>query len=288
MAPLSFLSTLSLLVAAAVAVPAPVASPQPAPRLPQDMFLGVPVMNAEAKNIIANKYIVVYNDTFDDDTVAAHEAKWINTIQKRNIGKRSPIDSRFLSTNVQTFAIGTMRAMALDADDASAIEINNADCVEYLEADAYISINALVRQTNATTGLARLSNAAAGSNEYVFDDSAGEGITAFIVDTGIMTNHSEFEGRAVMAFNSVNNVNTDENGHGSHVAGTIGGRTFGVAKKVNLVGVKVLDADGAGTNSGVIAGMNFGEFFFFPFLLINLSPPPWSSSPSSLSCQYRK
>lgn len=52
---------------------------------------------------------------------------------------------------------------------------------------------------------------------------------------------------------------TDENGHGSHVAGTIGGRTFGVAKRVNLVAVKVLDADGSGTNSGVLAGMNFGK-----------------------------
>jgi len=54
-------------------------------------------------------------------------------------------------------------------------------------------------------------------------------------------------------------VDTDENGHGSHVAGTIGGRTFGVAKSVNLVGVKVLDADGAGTNSQSIAGLQFGK-----------------------------
>lgn len=72
-----------------------------------------------------------------------------------------------------------------------------------------------------------------------------------------MTNHTEFEGRATLVFNAVNNVNTDENGHGSHVAGTIGGKTFGVAKKVSLVGVKVLDAKGAGSNSGVLSGMNF-------------------------------
>lgn len=89
---------------------------------------------------------------------------------------------------------------------------------------------------------------------------------AFIVDTGIMANHTEFEGRAVQAFNAVNDVDTDENGHGSHVAGTIGGVTFGVAKKVTLVGVKVLDAQGAGTNSRVLAGMNFGTCLF-PSLL---------------------
>jgi len=52
--------------------------------------------------------------------------------------------------------------------------------------------------------------------------------------------------------------NTDENGHGSHVAGTIGGTTFGVAKNVNFVAVKVLDGDGAGSNSGVISGIQFG------------------------------
>ncbi len=55
--------------------------------------------------------------------------------------------------------------------------------------------------------------------------------------------------------------NTDENGHGSHVAGTVGGATFGVAKQVELVAVKTLDADGAGTNSGVISGLNFGRPF---------------------------
>lgn len=55
--------------------------------------------------------------------------------------------------------------------------------------------------------------------------------------------------------------NADENGHGSHVAGTVGGATFGVAKQVELVAVKTLDADGAGTNSGVISGLNFGTPF---------------------------
>jgi subtilisin family serine protease len=57
--------------------------------------------------------------------------------------------------------------------------------------------------------------------------------------------------------------NTDENGHGSHVAGTIGGATYGVAKRVNLVAVKVLGADGPGTNSGVISGLNFGTSLIF-------------------------
>ncbi|KAL1846405.1 hypothetical protein Daus18300_014274 [Diaporthe australafricana] len=255
MAPIStfFLATFSLLAPLALGAPAPA----PAPLREPPLGLGVPIMNADAKNIIPNKYVVVYNDTFDDDAVATHEAYWVETIAKRNIGKRSSIDNRMLSMTVHTFSIGSMRAMCLEADDASALEINGADEVSYIEADAYVHLNALVTQQNATTGLARLSSAQAGGSTYTFDDSAGQGITAFIVDTGIMEEHEEFEGRATFAFNSADNINTDANGHGSHVAGTIGGKTFGVAKKATLIGVKVLDAQGAGTNSGVIAGMNF-------------------------------
>ena len=117
----------------------------------------------------------------------------------------------------------------------------------------------MLSQTNAPPGLARISHQTAGNSTYVFDSSAGANITAYVVDTGILVTHSEFQGRATFGANFANAVDTDENGHGSHVAGTIGGRTFGVAKSVNLVGVKVLDADGAGTNSQSIAGLQFGK-----------------------------
>lgn len=286
MAPVSasLFATCSLLAALALGAPAPSPAPSPAREL---QGLGVPIMNADAKNIIPNKYVVVYNDTFDDDAIATHEAYWVDTIAKRNIGKRSPIDNRMLSMTVHTFTIGSMRAMCLEADDASAIEINSADEVSYIEADAYVHLNALVTQQNATTGLARMSSAQAGGSTYTFDDTAGQGITAFIVDTGIMEEHEEFEGRATFAFNSADNINTDANGHGSHVAGTIGGKTFGVAKKATLIGVKVLDAQGAGTNSGVIAGMNFGKHMRSWDLpsLPPFPPPPrwrgWLTAPNS-------
>lgn len=248
----TFLSLLPVLVAAL---------PTPANTTGDGTGLSVPITNSECRDKIANSYIVVYNSTCPDDMVAAHQAKWVATMAKRNIGKRST-DNRFYSTAVSTFSIGSMRAMALDADDESAIEINAASEVAYIEADAKASINALTRQSPATTGLARMSSGSAGATEYVFDDSAGEGITAFIVDTGIMAEHTQFQGRATQAFNAINNVDTDENGHGTHVAATIGGSTFGVAKKVTLLGVKVLDATGGGTNSAVLAGMNFGTFLF--------------------------
>ncbi|VUC37993.1 unnamed protein product [Clonostachys rosea] len=127
--------------------------------------------------------------------------------------------------------------------------------VEYVEQDAVITISAT--QTGAPWGIARLSNTNSGSTTYTYDDSAGDGTCAFVIDTGIYTSHSDFGGRASFAANYVDSSSTDGNGHGTHVAGTIGGTTYGVAKKTKLYAVKVLDSSGSGTTSGVIAGMNY-------------------------------
>ncbi|KAI1465038.1 subtilisin-like protein [Daldinia caldariorum] len=144
-------------------------------------------------------------------------------------------------------------ASSLSEEELEALR-NNAD-VEYIEQDAIITIKAT--QENADWGLARLSNAQAGSTTYTYDDSAGEGTCAYVIDTGIEVDHEEFEGRAKFLNNFVDDDNTDGHGHGTHVAGTIGSKTYGVAKKTTLFAVKVLGADGSGTTSGVIAGMDF-------------------------------
>ncbi|UNI19515.1 hypothetical protein JDV02_005697 [Purpureocillium takamizusanense] len=131
---------------------------------------------------------------------------------------------------------------------------NNPD-VEFLEQDAIVTISAT--QENADWGLSRLSSQKPGSAAYTYDDSAGEGTCAYIIDTGVDAEHPEFEGRAKFLANYVDKDNTDGNGHGTHVSGTIGSKTYGVAKKTKIFGVKVLDAQGSGQNSGVIAGMEF-------------------------------
>jgi hypothetical protein len=84
-------------------------------------------------------------------------------------------------------------------------------------------------------------------------------VNAYIIDTGIRTTHTEFGGRASGAFTAVNDGNgtNDCNGHGTHVSGTVGGRTFGVAKNVRLFAVRVLDCTGSGTNTGVISGVDW-------------------------------
>ncbi len=96
------------------------------------------------------------------------------------------------------------------------------------------------------------------SSSYSYSQ-AGAGVTAYVIDTGILYGHTDFGGRAVPGFDAVTTGGgaVDCNGHGTHVSGTIGGATYGVAKGVKLVGVRVLGCDGSGSTSGVVAGIDW-------------------------------
>ncbi|MFJ4900622.1 MULTISPECIES: S8 family peptidase [unclassified Streptomyces] len=99
----------------------------------------------------------------------------------------------------------------------------------------------------------------AGDNAYTYPDSAGEGVTAYVIDTGVRITHQEFEGRASYGYDAVDDDdNADDGyGHGTHVAGTIAGATYGVAKKAKIVAVRVLDDSGSGTTEQVVAGIDW-------------------------------
>lgn len=94
------------------------------------------------------------------------------------------------------------------------------------------------------------------SNSYTYT-STGAGVHAYVIDTGIDTSVAEFGGRAVFDLNTAGGPSKDCNGHGTHVAGTIGSASYGVAKQVRLHAVKVLNCSGSGTFAGVIAGMDW-------------------------------
>jgi len=140
--------------------------------------------------------------------------------------------------------------------------------VAYIEADQVMSINfeeekrapeATVTQTGATWGISRISRQALTTplTTYIYNSVAGSGVDVYVIDTGILTTHVDFGGRAASVYNAITNEQpTDLNGHGTHCAGTIGGTTYGVAKQVALKAVKVLSASGSGTTAGVIAGVN--------------------------------
>lgn len=161
--------------------------------------------NFGAANIIPNRYIVVYNNTFDDEAISASQAFFTGEVQKRNLNKRS-LRGHMLSTEVHNFQLDTWRATMLDADDDLITDIFNSAEVEYIEADTKVSLADIVGQTNAPLGLERISHAQAGQRGYIFDERAGEGITAYVVDTGVLTTHTEFGGRATFGANFVDNV----------------------------------------------------------------------------------
>lgn len=91
---------------------------------------------------------------------------------------------------------------------------------------------------------------------YTYDETLGEGVDIYIIDTGILVDHEQFGGRASMGFSAYDS-NTDDNGHGTHVSGTSAGETVGVASKANLIGVKVLSASGSGQSSDLISGIDY-------------------------------
>jgi hypothetical protein len=111
--------------------------------------------------------------------------------------------------------------------------------VALVEPDLPCVMSAIVTQSNAEWGLGRISHRQAPSSQYVYDDSAGRGTYAYVIDSGVNINHQEFGGRASNGANFAGGSNVDSGGHGTHVAGTIAGRTYGVAKNANIVSVKV-------------------------------------------------
>jgi len=125
-----------------------------------------------------------------------------------------------------------------------------------VERDA--EMTASTTQTGATWGIDRIDQPARPLSGTFSYTNTGAGVTAYIIDTGIRLSHSEFGTRAVSGFDSVDGGSADDcHGHGTHVAGTVGGTTYGVAKGVSLVAVRVLNCSGSGTTAGVIAGVDW-------------------------------
>jgi aqualysin 1 len=141
---------------------------------------------------------------------------------------------------------------------ASAVQaLRNNPNVDYIEQDQTVSLTG--DEDSATWGIDRIDQRALPLSTTYHYDYTGAGVHAFIIDTGMLSTHSEFTGRVLSGFDSVHDGNgtNDCNGHGTHVAGTVGGTLYGVAKQVTLIPVRVLNCRGSGSWSGVIAGIDY-------------------------------
>jgi hypothetical protein len=157
-------------------------------------------------------------------------------------------------TSVYQYALKGFAAR-LSADQAESL--TNDPRVAYVEPDQVF--HTLATQSPATWGLDRVDQRDLPLNNTYTYNQTGQGVQAYIIDTGIRASHQEFAGRIGNGFTSVSDGNgtNDCHGHGTHVAGTVGGTTYGLAKQVTLHAVRVLSCSGSGSNAGVIAGVDW-------------------------------
>ncbi|MDR6795089.1 S8 family peptidase [Acinetobacter calcoaceticus] len=200
--------------------------------------------SSQAKGIIKNQYIVILNKDagpsidFAQNIAKQHGAKVLQSYDTVLKG--------FAIYLPETAATAFVEAMKKNPQVLS------------VENDIVMKIDATT-QSNPDWGLDRIDQKALPLNSAYSYLQMGSGTTAYIVDTGILSSHQQFSGRVLSGYTAISDGNgtTDCNGHGTHVAGTVGGSTYGVAKNVNLVPIRILGCDGSGASSNVIAGLDW-------------------------------
>ncbi|MFV2020890.1 S8 family peptidase [Micromonospora sp. LOL_023] len=200
------------------------------------------VLYAGAATTVTDSYIVV----FKDEQVTRRGVKLAaRTLTARHDG-----------AVVRTYT-DALRGFEARLSERAAKRLAASPSVKYVQQNRTVSL-AGTQSPTPSWGLDRIDQQALPLNNSYTYPNTGSGVTAYIIDTGIRFSHTDFGGRAVTGFDAIDGGSADDgNGHGTHVAATVGGTAYGVAKDVTLVGVRVLNNSGSGTYAGVIAGIDW-------------------------------
>jgi len=195
-------------------------------------------------NKIENSYIVVLdNDVVGEQGIFSIAPYIASELAGTHKGKLKHVYQHALN------------GFAVEMSEADAQRLSEDFRVKFVEEDGVMTGD--VTQTNPPWGLDRIDQRNRPLSATYTYNWTGSGVRAYIIDTGIRTAHTQFGGRASNVFDAFGGSGADCNGHGTHVAGTVGGSTYGVAKSALLRGVRVLDCNGSGSTSGVISGVDW-------------------------------
>lgn len=217
-------------------------------------------------NPIPGQYIVVFNsddirERVDADRLAGRLDKALAASPDAAIA--AEVEQRVVDVaarhdlKVSQLYTHALHGMVVNADERKLAALLNDPRVDFVEQDGYVELSAT--QTGATWGLDRVDQRDRPLNgTYVYTPLAAN-VRAYIIDSGIRTGHTQFGSRLLSGYSAIRDGRgtNDCNGHGTHVAGTVGGTTWGVAKQVRLVPVRVFGCSGGSANSTIIAGIDW-------------------------------
>jgi serine protease len=204
-----------------------------------------------AERPIEGQYIVVLNE---DAASLAHE----NRSNRPSVAQVASSMARGHGLRVERSFSNVLRGFVVQANDRALVSLLQDRRIAFVEEDGIVNLSQTT-QPNATWGLDRVDQRDRPLDGVYIYDTTASNVYTYIIDTGVRPNHNDFGGRVLSGFTAISDGrgSNDCNGHGTHVAGTVAGSTWGVAKAARIVPVRVLNCQGSGTNSGVIAGMDW-------------------------------